>query len=1260
VQTATRWGARLAAALAVMVGGGVTFADDGPVGGGAEPAAAEVRVEGEDRGEARPLALDAHPRIQAKAEKIAREGLKRFDQPDERMAFFMAQRLGPGMTQYPIDQVMALTAEIEAREARLDIERTQPGGIVTWQELGPGNVGGRTRAIVIDPVDPDILYAGGVAGGVWKTTDGGASWIALDDAMLNLAVTTIVMDPNDRNTLYAGTGEGFFNIDAVRGLGIFKTTDAGATWTRLASTDNSDFYYVNELAISPNTSNRIYAATRAGLLVSNDAGGSWTLTRATATSFVGCTDVAVRSDVSPDVVLAAFGSFVPEGLFRSTDNGVTWAQVGFGSDLTSVEQGRIELAFAPSDNNIVYACIANNGDLGTPTGTLVDVVRSTDGGLTWSNRVNFADPNDINPWLLTNHIFVNGCAGTNVGSQGWYDNVIAVDPTDPDRVWVGGIDAFRSENGGTDWELFSYWYIDGGFPQGLHADQHAIVFHPGYDGATNQTVYFGNDGGVYRSDNVLAATSIDGCPELEEDLADITFVDLNNGYGTTQFYNGDSAVGLDRFAGGTQDNGTNLVDSAGTPNAWFEIVGGDGGYTEIDPTDPDIIYAEVQFFPEIRKSVDGGATFVDAVTGITDTDGLFITPFEMDPSDPLTLWTGGSRPWRTTNGAASWTLGSADVADPLPLSDRISAIAVAPTDSEVVYLGFENGTVARTSNGRAATPTWSEFDGSNGLPLGYVSSVAVDPTDADTAYATYSTFGIDHVFRTTDGGTTWVSIDGVAETGIPDIPVHWLAIKPDNSQNLYAGTEIGVFVSENGGGDWAPANIGFPRTVVETLEFPTPTRIVAYTHGRGAFLADLGEDCNANGIDDEIELVHVNLPADAPDNDAALTRDPVAGFALSEFTVELWFRNNGSGQRSLFSYNGPFSDNELTILDVNSLDIAVGGVFSFSTFDAEATGNVGDWNHLSIAWRSSDGFTSIRVNGVEVATRTINPGDSVAPGGRLYLGQEQDAGAVDPDPLLDPNQAFFGDLRQVRLWSVFRTPGDVLGDYREALTGTEENLVSYWPLDDGAGTIATDLAGANNLDLIAPAAWADNDANGDGILDGCVRNITTERTFPTIQDAIDAANSGEIIEAQPGTYVESIDFLGKAITLRSATGDPADTIIDGAGAFRVVQCVSGEGPDTVLEGFTISGGNADGSFPNDRGGGMYNVRQQPDRQQLRVQREHRALLRRRDVQLWGQPDHHRLRVQRQLLQGVPRRRDVQRQRQQPDRQQLRVQREHRG
>jgi hypothetical protein len=197
----------------------------------------------------------------------------------------------------------------------------------------------------------------------------------------------------------------------------------------------------------------------------------------------------------------------------------------------------------------------------------------------------------------------------------------------------------------------------------------------------------------------------------------------------------------------------------------------------------------------------------------------------------------------------------------------------------------------------------------------------------------------------------------------------------------------------------------------------------------------LASDCDANGINDAIELGHVNLPQDPPTNAAALRAETAAGFGLTEFTVELWFRNSGSGQRSLFSYNGQFSDNELTILDVNGLDIAVGGVFSFSTFDAEATGNVGDWNHLSIAWRSSDGFTSIRVNGVEVATRTINPGDSVAAGGRLYLGQEQDAGAVDPDPLLDPNQAFFGDLRQVRVWNIFRSTGDCGGRLHAAADG---------------------------------------------------------------------------------------------------------------------------------------------------------------------------------------------------------------------------------
>jgi hypothetical protein len=814
-----------------------------------------------------PLA-NPHPALKTKSVKARREGPKRTDQPAESMSFFLAQRLAPGMTQYPIERVRATAQEMAFREARLGVARTQPGGIVSWTELGPGNIGGRTRAIVIDPNDPTTIYAGGVSGGIWKTTDADGvwdandTWTALDDSMLNLAITTIVMDPNDSDTLYAGTGEGYYNFGGVRGLGIFKTTDAGATWTQLPSTNNSDFYYVNDVVISPNDSNRLYAATRAGVYVSNDAGATWTQTRA-GTSFVGCTEIAVRQDTGPDdVVFAAFGSFVAEGLFRSTDSGATWTQLGTSTDLQVANQGRMALAIAPSDNDTIYVSMADNGDTGNPTGTLVNVLRSTDGGATWSNRLNLPDPNDINPWLLSNHVFANACAnGTSqVFSQGWYDNVIAVDPVNADRVWVGGIDLFRSDDGGQNFELTSYWYLDDdGIDSGLHADQHAIVFHPNYNGTTNRIVYFGNDGGVYRTEDALAPTATNGCPfdvnfDLDEtQLADTVFDDLNTGYGVTQIYNGDSAVGVDRIAGGCQDNGTVMLEMFDSQNAWVGIFGGDGGYVEIDPTNPDVLYIETQNFPNIRKSTDGGVSFADAVTGITDTDGLFITPFEMDPSNELTLWTGGSRAWRTTDGAANWVLASANVADPFPQGATISAIGVAPSDSNVVYLGFNNGVVAKSVNALANPPAWTESGPAEGLPTGWVSSIAVDPTNSAIAYATYSTFDIDHILKTIDGGATWTSVDGIAETGIPDIPVHWLAIKPDDASILYAGTEVGVFVSENAATTWAPANLGLPRTVVETIDFPSASRMFAYTYGRGAWAANFGVDCNENLIDDSEE-----------------------------------------------------------------------------------------------------------------------------------------------------------------------------------------------------------------------------------------------------------------------------------------------------------------------------------------------------------------------------------------------------------------------
>ncbi|NNE07976.1 MAG: hypothetical protein HKN20_05370, partial [Gemmatimonadetes bacterium] len=656
-----------------------------------------------------------------KAAKLDREGPKRFDRPAEAMEFYHDQRLAEGETELPFEHMRGELEKIRARE----IAQTKtgadgapvpgPGGILAWNEVGPGNIGGRTRAIVFDPVNPDIMYAGGVAGGVFKSTDGGATWNPTDDLMLNLAVSTIAIDPNDGNVLYAGTGEGFGTGGPfVRGLGIFKSTDAGATWNQLSGTvsgvPTGAFYYVNKIVISPNDSNRLYAATRYGVWRTLDGGANWSVVLANPSymaaanvsngSTLGCLDLAVRSDRNPDVLFAAFGSSQADGLFRSDDGGATW----FGYNTPS-HQGRMSIAIAPSDNDVVYVTMTDNGGLGG-YGRIANLYRADDGE-------NFNAVLDLNhkfgPWLFSYVSIATGCYEYfYIPSQGWYDNAIAVDPLDPMKVWVGGINTYRSDDGGQTFGIAGYWFFytaDPVPPVNIHPDQHAIVFHPGFDGTTNQTMYVGNDGGLFRTQNARAATSQEECAigENPGPPPDIAWENLNNGYGVTQFYHGDAAKQIDMFVGGAQDNGTSRGLSTTDPNGWDLLYGGDGGYVAIDPTDPDRLYIEIQGFPQIFESIDGGDSFYAAVNGITDTDGLFITPFAMDQSNPDVMWTGGQRPWRTTNGTASWELAGTNFAGP----NQISAIAIAPSDGNVVYLGFNNGYVVRSTNALAPSPAWT-------------------------------------------------------------------------------------------------------------------------------------------------------------------------------------------------------------------------------------------------------------------------------------------------------------------------------------------------------------------------------------------------------------------------------------------------------------------------------------------------------------------------------------------------------------------------
>lgn len=756
----------------------------------------------------------------------------RYDQPEEALEFYASQRLPAGVEALEPALYEAGEDVLEALPL-FNIATGQPTqGLAPeaapWVELGPSNVGGRTRALLIDPSTPTTMYAGAVAGGVWKSTNSGASWSLTDDFMENLAVNSLAFDPANSSIIYAGTGEGVFNADAVRGRGIFKSTNAGASWTHLTNTDTSNFYYVMDIVVSPNNSNHVYAATRTGVWKSTDAGATWAQVVNHSGANSRCLDLAIRTDVSPDTVFASCGTSGIQGAIYQTTDGTTW-----GSVFTEANMGRTHLAIAPSNQNTIYAIITSTA-AGTYSNGLHKVIRSTTGGGlgTWSTRVDNTSATKLNTVLLSNPVFafLLDCAfgpANQFLNQGWYDTVIAVDPTNANTLWVGGIDMFKSIDGGANWALASMWWDDTNSWY-VHADQHAIVFHPNYNGVANQTMYVANDGGIYRTNAAVSGTTSTN-PCSPTSTSTFGWTTLNNGYNVTQFYHGDTYPSGTTFFGGTQDNGTNRGTTAST--SWTEINGGDGGYVAVDPSNTNVLFLETTNL-SIRKSTNGGTTFTDSITGITESSAnfQFINPFLMDPNNSQRLWTGGRTLWRTDNQGTSWT--QASVTNQTGVgTNSVASWAVQPGNSDVVLAGDELGNVYRTTAGTTATNATAWTDTSN--MGGYVSSIAFDPNTTTTAYATVSTFGATHLWRSTDSGATWAAFGG----SLPDIPFHSVLVQPGDSTRIYVGTDRGVIVTPDGGTTWFYAQ-GFPRVVVEWMDIETEggtEYLYAYTHGRSVF-----------------------------------------------------------------------------------------------------------------------------------------------------------------------------------------------------------------------------------------------------------------------------------------------------------------------------------------------------------------------------------------------------------------------------------------
>src|ERR1043166_686 len=465
-----------------------------------------------------------------------------------------------------------------------------------WTWLGPGNIGGRVRAILVHPTNTNILWCGGVDGGVWKTTNSAATWFPLNDFMASLAVSCLVMNPTNANVLYAGTGEGTYNADAIRGAGIFKTTDGGTTWTQLSATANSSYLYVSRLAIASSNSQVLLAAPRRGIFRSTDAGTNWSQRFATET---------MDLQFHPTDNNQAIASGRSGEAWYSTNGGLSWtAATGIPSG-----SGRVEITYSPSGPKTVFASVDRNSG---------ELYRSTDGGHTYSLR-------------NTGSNYLSG--------QGWYDNALWADPTSTNRVIVGGLDLWRSTNGGATLTKISQWFSA---PASAHADHHVIVHSPAFNGTTVKTVFFGNDGGVYRANDVYTVSLTSGWQEL------------NNHLGITQFYGGAGNASTSVLVGGTQDNGSLRYTTNGGTEGWTTMFGGDGGFSAADQSDGNYFYGEYVYL-QIHRSANGGRSSSYIYSGITDvgSSANFIAPFILDPNNPNLMLGGGLSLWRSTNVKAA-------------------------------------------------------------------------------------------------------------------------------------------------------------------------------------------------------------------------------------------------------------------------------------------------------------------------------------------------------------------------------------------------------------------------------------------------------------------------------------------------------------------------------------------------------------------------------------------------------------------------------
>lgn len=785
------------------------------------------------------------------------EEVSKEEEIKERIEQEIAMTKDPSLGYVPVERLVQ--AELQAKRMSMLArgQNTLNTLALTWTDRGPSNLGGRSRAVLIDNADAtgNTVFIGSVGGGLWRTTNFKAAsptWAQIASVSSNLAITALAQDPATPTIMYAGTGEGYSNFDAIRGLGIYKSTDGGLTWSLLASTTTgganaTDFSYVQKILVY--TNGDVYASgksavycNKGGVFKSTNGGTSWTRVIGTYDGSGFCTGAVdfggydIEKSVNGDLYVSVEDfSNVADNYNLTVDttvgkvyyssfavNGVNVGNIGTWVNVTPPPPAaagsywqRIELACSPVTNGKLYALMQG-------TGNSVGGIRvTTNSGSTWTNIDNGT------LWCD------NGTSSSTDFSRGqaWYDLALAIKPDDDQTVFAGGVDLMKTTNGGSSWAQNTQWASGCASLPYVHADNHNIIYFPG---STIEFIVV-NDGGVYYSGD-----------------GGNTYTNKSAGYQTIQYYGAaiHPTLGSNYMLAGAQDNGSHKFNSAGL-NSVTSATGGDGGFCFIDQDNPNYqITSYTGLYYTISR--DAGANF--NVNAYFSGASRFINPTDYDNTQNI-IYAGynAANLARITNiisGApAAVTINFASAGTRV-----ISAVKVDPNTANRVWVAFSSGSLAPqlyyVDNANSGTPAITSVASPTATAGVYISNIDIEQGNASHLVLTISNYGVASVYESTNLGTSWTSLDNNG-VNLPDVPVRWAIFLPTGYNftgrteaigGIMLATELGVWTTTSPSGTtttWTQST-GMPNVRVDMLVRRSADQtIVAATHGRGLFTTQL-------------------------------------------------------------------------------------------------------------------------------------------------------------------------------------------------------------------------------------------------------------------------------------------------------------------------------------------------------------------------------------------------------------------------------------